>query len=120
MSTVSNAPTPESAGGIPEWTLGDRLAKARKAAKRSVGATAEYFDVHPKTINNYENDRTQPSRAVLLQWALWTGADATWLATGVIPTSPPSPTGGLISGTSESACNRSPQATVVPLRRLAA
>lgn len=109
---VSNAPTsPEAPPRVPTWTLGDRLAKARRAAKHSVADAVEYFEISAKTVNNYERDRTTPSRAVVLQWALWSGFDAGWLMTGVEPKQGPDTPGE--QGGTQTAWN----ANVTPIRR---
>lgn len=114
---MSNAPTTtETLGRRPEWTLGDRLAKARRAAGYSVNAAAAHFGLNPKTINNYESDRTTPGRAVVLQWALWTGYDARWLEHGIEPDGDPGTPGDLpVHGSPWNL----PMAPVVPLVRAA-
>lgn len=52
---------------------------------------AEIIGVTPKTINNYEHDRTPVRRPVALAWALATGVAFEWLWTGAGPDSGPNP-----------------------------
>lgn len=61
----------------PDWTLGDYLRKARRDAQKSVGTMAFRFGVTRKTINNWEADRTHPSKAETEVWAQF--CEAEWL-----------------------------------------
>lgn len=82
-------------GIVPDFTLGDRLRKARNHAGLTVAALAERSGVSEKTINNYEAERVSPRRPSLIAWALATGVSLKWLETGESdrPT-PPGPGGG--------------------------
>ena len=62
------------------WTTGNRLAKARTAAKVSSEGMASHLGVTRTTVSNYEHDRTRPTRAVLVVWSQVTGAPFEWLA----------------------------------------
>lgn len=62
-----------------EWTLGDRLAKARIVAGLSREDMASALGVAPRTITNYEHDNTKPIAAVLEVWSNRTGAPLDWL-----------------------------------------
>lgn len=104
---------------IPQWTVGDRLAKALDHAGIKVQDMADYLEIGRNTVGNYIAGRTAPSRATVLAWALRTGVPAEWIMTGEIDIPTP-PTGGLISGELSSACTSLPLAEVVPLRRIAA
>lgn len=67
---------------IPEWTLGDRLAKARKdGAGLNQEQMAERLDVKPSTLAAWESDRSRPRdlAGIAQQWAEITGADPAWL-----------------------------------------
>jgi transcriptional regulator with XRE-family HTH domain len=70
----------------PEWTLGDRLRKARIVAgfeeQRSFAAV---LGISQPSISNYEADRTRPNRLVLREWARLTGVDEEWLSGGARP-----------------------------------
>lgn len=68
---------------VPTWTLGDRLAKARKDAQLTTYEMAEKLGVTRATITNWENDHTHPRRYATDSWARITGVDAGWLATGI-------------------------------------
>lgn len=72
-------------GEVPQWTLGDRLVKARRVADVSTQDMADYFEVSRQTIRNYEADRSRPSRALLIAWALRCGVPVSWLSEGVMP-----------------------------------
>lgn len=100
---------------IPTWTLGDRLSKALDHSGVSVAEMADHLGVSRNTVGNYTSGRTSPRRAVMAMWALRTGVPFEWLMTGDVPTDPPTPTGGLISTGSSSACTRSDQSNVVTL-----
>jgi len=79
---------------IPEWTLGDRLRKARMMTGMTVAEFAERIGVSDRTINNAEGDRRTVRKITLNAWALATGVSARWLATGEgQPTTTP-PNGG--------------------------
>lgn len=67
---------------IPEWSLGDRLAKARDAAGVSRAEMAEYLSVSTNTISNYENDHTTPPAGTVRAWALRCGVPFDWIAKG--------------------------------------
>lgn len=64
------------------WTMGERMEKARRAARISVGEMAARQGVAAKTINNWEKGRTHPKRAVLELWASATGFPFEWLLYG--------------------------------------
>lgn len=54
---------------LPTWTLGELMEKARRDANVSTAEMASYLGVNPKTINNYEANRTHPSRSTIMAWA---------------------------------------------------
>lgn len=72
------------AGGerIPEWTLGDRLRKARQLTGMTVAQFAQRIGVSDRTINNAEGDKRTVRRITLNAWALATGVSARWLESG--------------------------------------
>lgn len=67
---------------VPEWTLGDRLAKARNAARISVEQMAAELGVSRNTVTNYEHDKTPAKRAVVRTYAATTGVPLEWLEGG--------------------------------------
>jgi transcriptional regulator with XRE-family HTH domain len=64
---------------IPEWSLGDRLSKSRRAAGLSSTDLQEYLGVTRNTISNYERDRIVPRLSVLRLWAMRCGVPLEWL-----------------------------------------
>lgn len=64
---------------IPQWTLGDRLAKARDVAGLSTYAIAELLGVSRNTVTNWETGSTNPKRYAVEAWARATGVDVAWL-----------------------------------------
>ena len=64
---------------VPQWTLGDRLRKAREHAGLKQAELAGEIGIGRSSIVNYEMDRAEPSRPVLLAWAMRTGVSYEWL-----------------------------------------
>lgn len=101
---------------VPQWTLGDRLAKTLREAKGgeiSVQAMADELGRARNTVTNYIHGHTTPPRSVLIVWAMRTGWPLWWIED---PDSPPAPDDdpGIRLGSS-SACTRFAQ--VIPLTR---
>lgn len=69
-----------------EWTIGDRLRKARKVAGVQIAEIALRMGVSRNTPGNYENGRTVPSIEALVAYSDLTGFAMRWLATGEGPT----------------------------------
>lgn len=69
---------------IPEWTVGDRLAKARQSARVSRDEMAQLLGVHRNTVSNYERGTTAPSVAVLRVWAQRCEVPFEWLRSGEV------------------------------------
>ena len=67
---------------VPEWTLGDRLRKAREVAHVSTDEMAAVLEVSDRTIRNYESGRTPIKRPSINSWALRTGVPFEWLWSG--------------------------------------
>lgn len=76
-----------SASEIPQWTLADRLRKARDHAGLNQADFAKRIGIARSSIVNYETGRTSPSRPVILSWAFATGVSLEWLI-GDTPNSP--------------------------------
>ncbi len=69
----------ETDGEIPEWTLGDRLRKAREHAGLNQAQLAATIGIARSSVVSYESGRTTPSRPVVLSWSLCTGVPAEWV-----------------------------------------
>lgn len=80
----------------PQFTIGDRLRKARTqlGPDMDAAAFADLIGVSRGTITNYELEKTPAEKMrpiVLNAWALATGVDVEWIRTGVLPVDPPNP-----------------------------
>lgn len=88
LDSMTTAPN----GQEPEWTVSDRLRKAREHAGLHQDELADAIDVSVRTISRYETgDVTQPRRIVLRQWALACGVSYEWLVGEARPPYPPQP-----------------------------
>lgn len=85
----------EPHGAVPQFTVGDRLRKAREVSGMDQGELAEAMGVSRKTIGNNESGGVTPRKIVIRAWALATGVDAEWLETGEDPADPHGPGGGV-------------------------
>ena len=79
MSIQPIEPPSRGAAVIPEFTLGDRLRKARELSGMDMQQLAEVIDVHRQSIARYESGVVVPKRHVLLSWSWATGVDADWV-----------------------------------------
>jgi transcriptional regulator with XRE-family HTH domain len=61
------------------WTMGDRMAKARKVLGLTQAEMADRLEVSRQSVVNYENDHTRPYRRTLRQWAEITGVTTEWI-----------------------------------------
>lgn len=71
-------------GFIPQWTLADRLRKAREAIGLSQAQLAEEVGVARRSVVNYEAGTTSPNRPIVLAWALACAVDSRWILTGEV------------------------------------
>ena len=71
-------------GRIPEWTLRDRLRKAREAADMSQTDLGEAMGVARTTVARAEQTGGV-RRQTLITWAFATGVPLEWLETGEAP-----------------------------------
>ena len=71
--------------GVPDWTVGDRLRKARRAAGLERDELANIIGCSPKTVGNYENDFTRAPKLVVREYAVRCGVPYSWLVTGTPP-----------------------------------
>lgn len=69
----------QTATNTPEFTLGDRLRKAREWAGLTQQELADEMGVSRKTIVNYEHGATRASKLVLRAWSLTTKVPIEWL-----------------------------------------
>ena len=74
-----------------EWTVGDRMAKARREAGITTGEMCDYLGVHRNSLNAYEHDRTARGvpLAILRLWAIRCDVDLDWLRASTRWYSPP-------------------------------
>lgn len=63
----------------PEWTLGDRLRKAREFAGFTQTEMANYLGMARNTVANYENDLREPSAHTVAEWSTITDVSVAWL-----------------------------------------
>lgn len=77
----------QPAAGVPQWTLGDRLRKARESAGLEQTELAQSLGASRKTIGNAERGQHQPRRSLVMAWALATNVPVRWLMTGESPSS---------------------------------
>ena len=68
---------------VPEWTLGERLAKARKEAGLTQEEIAELLQVSHSTVAKWEGNVGQPRDMLsrIHQWSELTRVDFHWLIT---------------------------------------
>jgi transcriptional regulator with XRE-family HTH domain len=76
---MTQAPLP---GNVPQWTLADRLRKAREHADLDQSDFADQVGISRRSVTNYEKGHSSPSRPVLLAWAMRTGVAMEWLSKG--------------------------------------
>lgn len=71
----------EPASALPQWTLGERLAKARHHAGLEQGDLAQRLKVSRQTIGFWETGRTRPRdfMAVIREWSEATHVPVGWL-----------------------------------------
>lgn len=65
-----------------EFTLADRLRKARTEAGLDVKQLATRLHVSPATVSRAENGRFEPKAITVFQWASETGVSLEWIAYG--------------------------------------
>lgn len=82
--------TETAPSGVPQWTLGDRLAKSLAHSDVSHAEMADFLEVSRNTVGNYIAGRVKVPAATLRVWADKTGVSLDWLRTGTVPGGPPS------------------------------
>lgn len=83
---------------VPEWTLGDRLRKAREAAGyASQKDFAKATGISRGTVSSHEAGKRPTNARLLRQWARETGVSEEWLRTGAASGEQPGPEGEPLS-----------------------
>jgi transcriptional regulator with XRE-family HTH domain len=83
--------TEQPVGVVPEFTIGDRLRKARELTGLDQEQFALALGVSRGTVSNYEGGATTHLKPIVLkQWALYAGVSLEWIETGITsePTGP--------------------------------
>ena len=70
---------------VPEWTLADRLRKARDLAGYSQAELATATGISQRSIIRYERGQAEPRRPELLAWATACHVKYEWLTGGHSP-----------------------------------
>lgn len=70
---------------IPEWTLGDRIRKARQISGLTQDELAQVLSIGKRTLLRYENDERPAKSAHLYVIALRTKVPLSWLVHGEAP-----------------------------------
>lgn len=77
--TANPNPVDRPVSAIPQFTLGDRLRKAREFSGLEMQDLAHEIDIHRQTVARYESGSVRPKRHVLLSWSVATGVDLAWI-----------------------------------------
>jgi transcriptional regulator with XRE-family HTH domain len=84
---------------VPQWTLADRLAKARQSLGMSQKEFGKLTSLSTRQIQFAEGGMAQKSQDVIITvYAFKTGVDYNWLKTGAKPTVPNGDGGALLLG----------------------
>lgn len=67
---------------VPQWTMGDRMRKARIKAGIGVSEMADTFMCSRGTITNWETDRSKASKRRMEKWAELCGVPLLWIVRG--------------------------------------
>lgn len=67
---------------IPEFTVADRLRKARECAGFDQSEFARVAEISRTTVINYEHGRRVPRAVYLRAWSIASGVDLGWIVTG--------------------------------------
>lgn len=83
----SDAQQVPQAWKAPQWTITDRLRKARESAGMTQAELADAIGIGLRTVSNYEkpDHPGERKRPFVAQWALATGTWIDWLWDGVEP-----------------------------------
>lgn len=84
--------TNQQEGVVPEFTIGDRLRKAREHLGMEQGPFADLIGVSRGSVSNYERGMIDRYRPIVMRaWARETGVSLGWLETGQGSPTPPAP-----------------------------
>lgn len=72
----------QKSGSSWEWTITDRLKKAREITGLDQKDFAKLIGVSRGTVSNYERGIENHKKPVLLSWAQFSGVSLEWLMTG--------------------------------------
>lgn len=81
-----------------EFDKADRMRRALRMSRVSVGAMADHLRVDRNTISNWINGRSNPRQRDLRDFALRTGFPVEWLETGAVAEPGTDPDGGGVTG----------------------
>lgn len=96
MPYLGHMSTQTEVGTIPQFTIHDRLRKARETTGLDQATFASELGVSRNTVSNYETGGIDhPRKIVLGAWAMRTGVPLEWLQTGENPQQD-GPDGGLV------------------------
>lgn len=81
---MASTAAPHEGRRIPEWSIRERMAKARETAGYTQAEMGAFFGVKAETISSWETDTRQPKDFFdkLRRWAEITKVDYDWLVTG--------------------------------------
>ena len=74
------------AGTVPNWTLSDRVRKAREHSGLKQVELADRVGMARTSLARIEQGKTEPRRTTLIAIAFATGVDLDWLQNGETPT----------------------------------
>ena len=93
-ATIGHMSTLAKGEQVPEWTVGDRLRKARELLGLDQGPFAARIGVSRGTVSNYERGSTERYKPnVMNAWAAHTGVPVEWLEHGDAGPTPTPPEG---------------------------
>lgn len=95
MGTIGSMSTQNQGELVPEWTVGDRLRKARELLELDQEPFAKLIGVSRGTVGNYERGLTEHYKPIVLRaWAMAAGVPVAWIETGTAGGPVPPPGGG--------------------------
>ena len=83
-NAAENMALPAERARVPQWTLGERMGKARRLAGYTQAQMAALLEVSAPTVSSWETAVRQPQHQfdMLRRWAELTNVDYRWLVTG--------------------------------------
>ena len=83
ISRMKTTRTLEGLARVPEWSMGDRLRKAREDAGMEQVELAAVTGLSRQTISNYERNAVHARKSGLRLWSMATNVSLEWLESGV-------------------------------------